>query len=1666
VAKKLAWLAAAVVAAGLVISLVMIGSDPDDRRSESSDQRDSAGRQRPVLIGDAHEREHRHQADRDSGSGHEERERQRQADHDSGSRYENRESRRQADHDSGSGREKREHSRTAYRGQSDEEAHRTARTQFPELIGPWETRWPALGKDELKHYLSDTAAVVETADGSNAVVESIVPLRGRQPDGERAPVDLALTEVGDALAPKSSATKVRMPRDLSRTLRFPDSSLGVALAGAREDTAATLTYGKAFYPNALEDTDLVLQATALGAEVSLVLRSPASPTNPALEFDLAPGQRLRLVSKGGLDTTGEAEIVSGDEQVATIGRPLAVDAEGEPVEVGYEVRGSKLVLAVDTSGPVAYPVAVDPVIYEKNEYGQPLPPGQGASWSGWGIRTNTPVGSCAPQSPRAFWACPLGDATIWVKAYAQQYQPGDYAAWINYARAGAYIFRYDTQALSHSKDPNVTSTAFTGVCNAACNAWMPGSWGAPNYGPDGQEAAWSTSSTEWAQTRYLCVIGPAPPNGACTANYPANNPGALGDAAEFGLIFWGGGTPNGQPYATINGAAVYKSDNSPPKVASVSHSTALSTNWIENYSDTASVTAVDNGTTGLGPNQPGMGMGSVTVAGGGFSQTRSTCGLSNNYSGCDTTWPAPGIAYTAPEGRTTYTASAKDIIENQSVSQDNRTWETKVDRSPPSALNPSGALYQPAGKWFREGSHPLTLQPTDAYSGVRSSEIQMKPGPSGVDGFTRTTTGGWGTADIGGAWSIIGDATRFSVDGSRGRIAAPQNTPFYALLASNAARDVDVKAEISFPDLPGPGAHTGWLVLRRQSDGRQYRVGLVRDGVTQGLSLRGEPAGALFAETDTGLVHEAGARYNVRARIAGDGSPDHKTRVRVRVWKAGTPEPTSWTVDAFDEESAGPQAAGVVGLAADSSTAGLATFGFDDLMAVDLEAFRTVSTRDEGCGDQGCNTSLTHQFDWQTSGYPEGAYEFRAIAKDPLAYGGGTASQHTLTGSPWRVDLDRTLPKLTDKRGALATEDGAIRRGANELTVAAGDSPSGVRRIEAFVSDADQSGSPRTSIGSKSCTDSEDSCPTLTGEFQWDASQSAWNRVRVAVEITDRADNVISKDWVVTIRLDNDAPQIDASLALWDRRNQEADHRDQGVYDQQSPLRVVATDGGDPAHRSGVKSIEILMKRDAAELPEEDFVRKDYVEYLCPLGQCNDTETRDWIFDADSVGDGDYVIRVVTKDLAGNQGVKDWQVTVDRRGDIYRGKEYTANPASGGQLIGDEWNRLSTMLGRRVEADLITTRDSILCTPGDPAEGQCAELRSRTRYSETSPAEGEAWTLHLGSSADDPRIPSGTKLAGFVANFQASPPTSTGNLVSILDVWQVAPPDHGDTFNMYETTFSVDTSQATDGPDGEVTTPAQQTLRSRVWVDAKTLMPLKEETAAVSSGTVVARSFWTYDVDRLETSEVASDLFSVPKPTSLVLDKEVTLRGALPVGAQTDVETNSTFTPYYLGTVAVLPNQRGYCLDTSSLMRMVETPVDTLSDPARTAFQGPIQTVDVSYSALDTGSTCVAGTQPTEERVGALEVSSTARNSTAARAWRDAYVSTANEVELDPTDDEHLRAGVRPVLVETEATTAYVIVIDPTRTSALIEKGNTTILVTGPFDKTDVPTVAAALQPR
>lgn len=192
-----------------------------------------------------------------------------------------------------------------------------------------------------------------------------------------------------------------------------------------------------------------------------------------------------------------------------------------------------------------------------------------------------------------------------------------------------------------------------------------------------------------------------------------------------------------------------------------------------------------------------------------------------------------------------------------------------------------------------------------------TSALRTPVASGGVDDtFTRTLTGGWGSADTGQRWTTVSSGA-FSADGSRGRYTVPVAGSRRAQLDEVSLRDVLVRTDIAVTPAPtGSGAYV--TVQARAGTSGQYRakVRFVAGGaVTLGLvKVVGGVETALSA-TPTVATIATGTPVGVQLEVTGT-SP---TTLRAKAWPIGSAEPTAWAVTGTDSTAA-LQVAGAVGL--------------------------------------------------------------------------------------------------------------------------------------------------------------------------------------------------------------------------------------------------------------------------------------------------------------------------------------------------------------------------------------------------------------------------------------------------------------------------------------------------------------------------------------------------------------------------------------------------------------------------------------------------------------------------------------------------------------------------------------------------------------------------------
>lgn len=195
---------------------------------------------------------------------------------------------------------------------------------------------------------------------------------------------------------------------------------------------------------------------------------------------------------------------------------------------------------------------------------------------------------------------------------------------------------------------------------------------------------------------------------------------------------------------------------------------------------------------------------------------------------------------------------------------------------------------------------------------------------------------------------------------------------------------------------------------------------------------------------------------------------------------------------------------------------------------------------------------------------------------------------------------------------------------------------------------------------------------------------------------------------------------------------------------------------------------------------------------------------------------------------------------VHEKRDIVHARAYDADPSAGGDELADEYVRLLTRSARRsAEADGYHAQTVTACA-ADP--GGCLESRSFD-------ATQNIHSTVLGTSPNDDRV--GVSEVIDAVDDAVGAPLQTGSINAVLASWQTPPPGHGSTFELYETTEDA-------GVNG-----VDVTVRERVWLDAETRLPLRQQ--VLEDTTVVEEQFYSYTSERLAPSEVDADFFR-PEP--------------------------------------------------------------------------------------------------------------------------------------------------------------------------------------------------------
>jgi PKD repeat protein len=252
----------------------------------------------------------------------------------------------------------------------------------------------------------------------------------------------------------------------------------------------------------------------------------------------------------------------------------------------------------------------------------------------------------------------------------------------------------------------------------------------------------------------------------------------------------------------------------------------------------------------------------------------------------------------------------------------------------------AGALVEHS--YSTAGDHTVTLTVTDGASATGVATDTASTTTEGTpqlasDLFERQVTGSWGSAEVGGAWTVA-PASAFSVDSGSGRMSVPRGGTHTANLGDVASAATLLTTSLSL-DRAATGSGLYLSVFPRRvpgagSYGVEARIRSDGTITLQPTRVNASGGGTVRLQSTTnisGVDLEPGDRLNLAIEVSGT-SP---TTVRAKAWQADAAEPAAWQVTVTDSTPA-LQAAGGIGLLgylSGSATNAPITVSFDALAA-------------------------------------------------------------------------------------------------------------------------------------------------------------------------------------------------------------------------------------------------------------------------------------------------------------------------------------------------------------------------------------------------------------------------------------------------------------------------------------------------------------------------------------------------------------------------------------------------------------------------------------------------------------------------------------------------------------------------------------------------------------
>lgn len=289
--------------------------------------------------------------------------------------------------------------------------------------------------------------------------------------------------------------------------------------------------------------------------------------------------------------------------------------------------------------------------------------------------------------------------------------------------------------------------------------------------------------------------------------------------------------------------------------------------------------------------------------------------------------PVPSFVVTKDGLAVTVDASASTASDGATLAY---SWEWSDSSEP-------GDGATATHEYAADGTYAVTLTLTDSFgsSAALTQDVVMRApivNALAVERFERTTTNGWGTADVGGTWS---GTAGFSTAAGVGSVSVVKSQTRSTALSGVSAADVDATVSFSMDKIAdGGGSHFNLLVRKTASGEYRAKVRISATGAVQ-LSIAklvGTTETLVANRVLTGVTYVAGTTMKVRLQATGSGT----SAIKAKTWIGLDAEPADWTLQLNDStpELQGPGTVGLSMYLTGTVTNGPVVWAADNLLAV------------------------------------------------------------------------------------------------------------------------------------------------------------------------------------------------------------------------------------------------------------------------------------------------------------------------------------------------------------------------------------------------------------------------------------------------------------------------------------------------------------------------------------------------------------------------------------------------------------------------------------------------------------------------------------------------------------------------------------------------------------